>query len=242
MTRTQIDRLGERLRSGIVSEADLRMLEEYRRSFAGAYEKVVNGIRQRLGMEPAGRPAKSTQSIIEKLRRESIRLSQVQDIAGCRVVVDDIYAQNQTVKHLIKAFHKTIVVDRRDKPSHGYRAIHVIVKFEGASIEVQVRTVLQHTWAELSEKISDVIDPAVKYGGGPRHAQSLLEAMGQLVTGVELLEQRLFSVAEDQWPDEARETMLVTCSEMESLRRRLSKHLQDIIKWYDKGNSDVISS
>ena len=29
-----------------------------------------------------------------------------------------------------------------------------------------MRTVLQHIWAEFSEKLSDKIDPAIKYGGG----------------------------------------------------------------------------
>jgi len=33
-------------------------------------------------------------------------------------------------------------------------------------VEIQVRTSLQHWWAELSEKFADLIDPAIKYGGG----------------------------------------------------------------------------
>jgi putative GTP pyrophosphokinase len=77
VTKTQIDRLGDRLRKGNVTEADLRLLDLYRRSFVEAYEAVVGSIRQRLGLEPTGRPAKSTTSISEKLRRESIRLTQI---------------------------------------------------------------------------------------------------------------------------------------------------------------------
>jgi len=41
LTKTQIDRLGNRLKKGTISEADLRFLDLYCRSFSGAYEIVV---------------------------------------------------------------------------------------------------------------------------------------------------------------------------------------------------------
>lgn len=89
-SKTQIDKLGERLKEGNIAEDDLRLLDEYRLSFSEAYETVVGVIQNQLGLEPTGRPAKSTTSISEKLRRESIRLTQIQDIAGCRLVVPDV--------------------------------------------------------------------------------------------------------------------------------------------------------
>jgi hypothetical protein len=112
-SKTQIDKLGERLRKGDINEADLRMLDEYRRSFSEAYEFIVGVIRNELRLEPTGRPAKSTTSITEKLLRESIRLSQIQDIAGSRVIVSDVDEQNQIVQALEKAFEDVEVVDRR---------------------------------------------------------------------------------------------------------------------------------
>lgn len=80
LSKTQIDRLGDRLRRGPIDEADLRLLDSYRKSFADAYDHVIRVIREPLNLAPTGRPAKSTTSIIEKLKRESIRLSQIQDI------------------------------------------------------------------------------------------------------------------------------------------------------------------
>jgi putative GTP pyrophosphokinase len=88
MSKTQIDRLGDRLKKGNITEDDLRLLDQYRRSFTEAYEFVVGAIRKELSLEPTGRPAKSTTSIADKLRRESIRLTQIQDIAGCRLIGD----------------------------------------------------------------------------------------------------------------------------------------------------------
>jgi putative GTP pyrophosphokinase len=87
LSKSQINRLGDRLRTHDLNEADLRLLDSYRRSFTEVYEDVVGRIRDQLSLEPTGRPAKSTTSIIEKLRREKTRLSRMQDIAGCRVIV-----------------------------------------------------------------------------------------------------------------------------------------------------------
>jgi len=186
-SKTQIDRLGDRLKGGPHTESDLRLLDDYRRSFGEAYEAVVRTIRQR-GEFPTGRLAKSTFSIVEKLRRESIRLSQMQDIAGCRVVVADIAEQEQFVACLGTVFPGASVIDRRDKPSHGYRAIHIIAEISGKPVEIQVRTALQHMWAEVSEKSSDVLDPAIKYGGGSHEWRSLLTRASKLVAAYEQIE------------------------------------------------------
>lgn len=42
ISKTQIDRLGDRLRQGNITEADLRLLDEYRRTFTDAYEVVIH--------------------------------------------------------------------------------------------------------------------------------------------------------------------------------------------------------
>ena len=135
LSSSQIDKLGQRLRNHEPTEADLRELDEHRRSFENAYQHVTEVIRDRLNLESTGRPAKSTPSIVEKLRRESIRLSQVQDIAGCRVIVRDSLQQDDVVTKLTEVFPSASVVDRRSKPSHGYRAVHVIVSIEGKPVE-----------------------------------------------------------------------------------------------------------
>lgn len=53
-------------------------------------------------------------------------------------------------------------------------------------IEVQVRTSLQHAWAELSEKLADVVDGAIKYGGGNEEVVSLLANMSEAIMNVEM--------------------------------------------------------
>ncbi len=187
-SKTKLDQLGERLRRREVTDDDFRLLDAFRRSFTAGYEEVLDVIRSTLGLEPTGRPAKSTSSIIEKLRRETIRLTQIQDIAGCRVVVPDSSAQESTVLQLVEVLSHVNAVDRRTNSSHGYRAVHLVVIADGKPIEIQVRTILQHLWAEFSEKMADVVDPAVKYGGGPEDVQKLLAEYSDTVEQMEELE------------------------------------------------------
>jgi putative GTP pyrophosphokinase len=214
ISKSQIDRLGERLRKGPVSDADLRQLDEYRRTFSQTYLTVVSQIRGRVKVPPTGRPAKSTSSIIEKLRRESIRLTQIQDISGCRSVVKGIAAQEALIVSLKTLFPMATVVDRRKKPSSGYRAVHIIVKSDELPVEIQVRTNLQHLWAELSEKLSDLIDPRLKYGGGPEDTKRILGKLSVLVARCE--------------ENEAEISALKGAPEHRDEHRRLNRKFQNI--------------
>ncbi len=127
---------------------------------------IGSSIIRELGLDPAGRPAKSTQSIIAKLLRLRTRLSRMQDITGCRLEVANIPEQNRVVSQIATFYPGAQIDDLRIEPSHGYRAVHVIVKVAGFSVEIQVRTPLQNSWAQATESLADSLDPEIKYGGG----------------------------------------------------------------------------
>ena len=183
MNRSELDRLGDRLRD-VVTPEDLTLLDTYRRSFRQAYDAVVDRIRLETGLEASGRPAKSTSAIVDKLRRGSMRFTQMQDIAGCRIVVPDITTQGRLTLTLEQMFDVSIV-DRRAKPSHGYRAVHVVVRSSEFPVEVQVRTDLQHAWAELSEKLADAFGIELKYGGGPPEVRKVLDELSTMIAEFE---------------------------------------------------------
>jgi ppGpp synthetase/RelA/SpoT-type nucleotidyltranferase len=191
-TRTAIDQLGKRLCQEL-TESDIRLLDGYRKTFRTDYDDVVETLRANLvEAGVSGRPEKSTSAIVSKLRRGSMRLSQMQDIAGCRLITPDIAQQDQIVSKIAQLFPQATVKDRRRKSSYGYRAVHVIVRRNLLPIEIQVRTFLQHVWAEISEKFSDMCGPEVKYGGGPENVRSLLHTMSDIVELVEFTDQRDF--------------------------------------------------
>ncbi len=186
LSRAAVDQLGDRLRVQ-VTETDLRLLDQHRRTFRADYDHVVAVLRSEIGIEVSGRPAKSTAAIVDKLKRSSMRLSQMQDIAGCRTVVADVAQQDQLVS-LIEGKFPCVVSDRRLQPSHGYRAVHVVVRSGRLPIEVQVRTRLQHLWAEISEKFADEFGIEVKYGGGQPDVREALDETSSLVARIERLE------------------------------------------------------
>ena len=174
-SRRQIDRLGERLRAGVTPE-DRLLLDGYQESFFGTL-LAVNFDLGRIGIgEMDGGRLKRPESIIAKLERESrIRLSRMQDIAGCRLLAankaeqDEIYTRLQTDFDIYRAY------DIRERPHSGYRAVHLVVRRGDRFVEVQVRTERQREWAHLSEDAT-ALDPAIKYGGGePAIRQALDE-------------------------------------------------------------------
>jgi ppGpp synthetase/RelA/SpoT-type nucleotidyltranferase len=191
MSKSSVDRLGDRLRAGTLSNDELEELSAYRATFGPAYRTVFDTVRSELSLVPTGRPAKSTTAIVEKLRRESIRLSQIQDIAGLRIVVPRLSDQDRITESVCALFERAEVVDRRAKPSHGYRAVHIVVFLQGLPVEIQIRTALQHRWAEISEKLADRDGPMVKYGGGSSQVRSTLAYLSDLVATVEASETRL---------------------------------------------------
>jgi len=181
---SQLTHLGNRLKVAVTAD-DLILLDEYRRSFGPACECVIHSIKTVLSLPPTARPAKSTQAIIEKLNPLSSRLGQMQDIAGCRITVDSLSDQDLAVERLREEFPDCRVEDRRLKPSHGYRAVHVIVKVDGFWVEVQIRTKLQHLWASVSEKLADVNGNSIKYGHGDSKPLAVLAELKAFIAAVE---------------------------------------------------------
>jgi len=189
LTVSQLNKIGERLRKKQGTEEDLRKLDEFRVSFEPAYQRVFHELTS-MGLNPGGRPQKTTQSIVAKLERERTRLSRMQDIAGCRVEVENLIEQDRVVGELKTKFSRTNVLDRRAQPSHGYRAAHVVVAIDRRPVEIQVRTSLQHSWASAAEKLSDVYHPEIKYGGGPEDIQRILTQIADFIANIETQEVR----------------------------------------------------
>ena len=167
MKKGQIDRLGERLRSDPMDDRTLAESQEFRALYALPMLKAQALIRQHLGLNATAR-LKTVNTTVEKLRRESIRLSQMQDVAGLRLVGDwYLSEQDLVVSQIAKLFDSVKVQDRRVKHSQGYRAVHVIPVVDQFPIEIQVRTLQQDGWAQAMEKLADAVGRQVRYGGPP---------------------------------------------------------------------------
>jgi putative GTP pyrophosphokinase len=195
IARSQLDKLGDRLKAEEApSRDDLDTLSTYRRSLRIAFDDAVQTVRSAYDTaigEPSfqqrvARREKRVESIVAKLRRGSIKLSQMQDIAGFRVTVDTITQQNGLLSTLT-ADASWRIYDRRIVASAtGYRAVHLIRRLSEGPVEAQIRTRMQHEWAQLSE-FFDEFEPGVKYGKeGP--ALEVLRSLSEQIRNVEDLQ------------------------------------------------------
>jgi len=172
ISRSALDRLGERLaEADRISEEDYSLLLEV----VTAYQAALDEARRRLvllGYEPTTR-VKTTSVLIDKLRREQgMKLKGVQDIAGARIVADcDRAEQDAVVQRIVAEFANESrppkVKDRREEPSAGYRAVHVIVSVLDVPVEIQVRTWFQDRWAQIVESLADKWGRGIRYGDEP---------------------------------------------------------------------------
>ena len=159
---------------------DLDALHGLLRGYGEVLSDAVTIVRARTGLAPTAR-VKNTGTILEKLDRYGGSwLKSIQDLAGMRIVGDfDRNRQDDMVTELVRVFEdaprKPKVVDRRVEPVQGYRAVHVIVFPDSVPVEIQVRTRLQHEWAEIFEKLADRVGRGIRYGEAPAQWLSAAE-------------------------------------------------------------------
>lgn len=182
-----IDRAGEilaRLPADAPPDPEWRdaaqLINQWRRLHTGPLTTFRNNLRRRAKSEGivAGR-IKRLPSIISKLQRLSrIRLSEMQDIAGCRAVLPNVEDAFQVanslmgsrVKHRLVRTHNYLAEPR---PS-GYRSLHLVYSYRAAlkhaldelNVEIQIRTRRQHLWATAVETVGTFTGEALKSGGG----------------------------------------------------------------------------
>jgi putative GTP pyrophosphokinase len=186
LRKADVDRLGEAMRREELTEERITAFRVYSDAFTPALASVVVSL-QAVGAPPITERLKTIRSTVAKLRRGTARLSQVQDIVGCRLVVPSLREQNDFLAQVSAEHADWRVYDRRSEPSHGYRAVHVVAILGGLPVEVQIRTELQHIWAELSEAWDHLYE-GLKYGSGPPEILELLRRASLALQTVEDLD------------------------------------------------------
>lgn len=178
MSPSRINALGARLAaSPVPTTEDLDMLTRLQDEYMRPLEQTGAILREKLNLTELGtfrgvaltasNRLKTTGPIIDKLRRKT-RLNRMQDIVGYRIVGDlTLRQQDELVKELRNCFPGARVVDRRAKPMHGYRAMHLIAEVDGFPVEIQVRTLPQDRWAQIMERFGDAYGREIRYGELP---------------------------------------------------------------------------
>ena len=231
---SQIDRLGDALRQDAAAPDALRReYDAYRVEFADALADVQQQIQLVSGVAAVGR-LKTFEAVAAKMRRQRTRLSQVADIAGCRVVVSTLTEQELLRRQIRAAWVDCRIRDYRESPQFGYRAVHAIVRARGRLVEIQIRTTAQNAWANFSEAIAYGIDMSIKYGGGPEDVRTFLESLAESARQSDLNRDRLRELAA---------TLEGLRSEV-ATRRQSGSTEQEIQSWldsYDEIKREIVS-
>ena len=141
---------------------------------------------------------KRLNSIGLKLDREPrMKLSQMQDIGGCRAVVKsvvavrrlhDFYRDESEMKHKFSKCDDYIKQPRLS----GYRGIDLVHRFHsdkkagepwnGLKIEMQLRSQYQHAWATAVETVGTFLGEALKSASGPDEWLRFFALMGSVIS------------------------------------------------------------
>jgi ppGpp synthetase/RelA/SpoT-type nucleotidyltranferase len=150
-------------------------------------------------------------SIISKLRRNrNMKLSQMQDIGGCRAIMPTMSDLNELINVHEEGIRKNPPRKGQDKPitrsgwdlverydyikepkPDGYRSYHYVFKYlskydenkvyNGLRIEIQLRTQHQHYWATAVEAVSIFTEQALKSGLGRPDWKRFFSLMGSAI-------------------------------------------------------------
>nr|DAE26033.1 MAG TPA: hypothetical protein [Siphoviridae sp. ctEkS11] len=148
-------------------DAALEVINNWRASHAYPLQIICSNLRRNNPNAIVVQRLKRLDSIINKLNRNKdhvMELYRMQDLGGCRVIVDsidDVYKavdkyKTSSIRHILKKEYDYIKCPKES----GYRSYHMVYKFCSDSketynknmlIEIQFRTRLQHIWATAVE-------------------------------------------------------------------------------------------
>lgn len=199
LSASQIKRLGDRIaRSAEATKEDRELLQRLIADYVEPMALVQDRIRNELGLDSTARP-KTEKTTIEKLRRDRTRLNKMQDLAGVRINAPMTLAeQDAIVERLGSLFPGAEVNDLRNREGNPYRAVHVVTSVAECPVEIQVRTPLQHAWADVFERLADATDRRIRYGAIPRDekARVLYDALVTLAPAFRRIEEKRTAMLE----------------------------------------------
>lgn len=186
-SRSRVDKAGRELVAASgdsqVSEESLVIINNWRSFHAFPLNSITVVLKQKARRVQNDalvvQRLKRARSILGKLVRErGMRLTQMQDIGGCRAVFSSVEAVYRLKESYLdnKGQYEIVQIDdyiRAPKRS-GYRSLHLILKYKSKKypqydnllLEVQARTLTQHAWATAVETVGAVLGQALKSSEG----------------------------------------------------------------------------
>lgn len=160
-----------------MDSADHELCETWREIHTEPLQWVRDTVERRLRSADVAGPVvgrlKRMPQIIRKLSSGSTRLTQMQDVGGCRAVLlspEEVTIASRAIGTRASPWYEVVSMsDYRElgRSDTGYRALHLVSQREGFNIEIQLRTRRQHAWAEAVERVATLLRCNLKWGDGP---------------------------------------------------------------------------
>jgi len=200
-SKSRVNRAGENVRNGTASWEDYNVLEEWRsahRAVLNTFQAILRNRTKGTDITVAQRHKRRT-TIIDKLKRyPSMQLARMDDVAGCRLIFNDI----DSLYNFRDEFHKSRFhhkrkndIDKYDyikKPKQsGYRGVHDVYSYDvnsiagrplkGLLIEIQYRTKMQHAWATAVEVVGYITTSQPKFDRGDTRYQCAMALASEII-------------------------------------------------------------
>jgi len=168
-SKSQINKAGSIIANSSSAKEDrdnaLIILNNWRTAHAYPLQVICSNLRLRNPKAIVVQRLKRLDSITGKIKRyPTMQLYKMQDLGGCRVIVDTIDQiydavnryKNSRIRHILKREYDYI----QNPKDSGYRSYHMVYQFQSDKketynknilIEIQFRTKLQHIWATAVE-------------------------------------------------------------------------------------------
>ncbi len=203
-SRKRVNRAGEQVRRGAPASEDLEVIETWRT----AHRPVINSFNSLLRMliSRTGKTGivvaqrhKRARTIIDKLKRfPKMQLSRMDDVAGCRLIFENI----EELEEFRESIHKAKFNHKRKNDSDkydyienpklsGYRGIHDVYEYnvrsaagqayKGLLIELQYRTFPQHAWATCVELVGFLAGNQPKFDRGDEQYRNILRLASEII-------------------------------------------------------------
>lgn len=246
-SRTRVNRAGANIRNGTQSADDLAVVDLWR----AAHRAVLNTFQAILRYRTRGsnivvaQRHKRRRTIFGKLQRfPEMRLARMDDVAGCRLIFENIDALYSFREEFHGARFKHVLRNEKDKYDYikapkptGYRGVHDVysynvrsphgAQYEGLLIELQYRTAYQHAWATCVEVVGFITESQPKFEQGDLRYQEILRLSSEIIS-------RTFENRTSCLPEMEDEALVVRFLDLDD-----DLHLMQMLRGLNSADSEV---
>lgn len=200
-SKTKINRAGNNIREGKGKLNDYLIVEQWRAAHRGVLNTFQAILRKRTREKKivVAQRHKRKNTIFNKLKRlPKMELSRMDDIAGCRLIFEDVESLYKFREKFHKAKFKHKRKNKKDKydyiknpKSTGYRGVHDIYSYDvnskagrllkGLLVEIQYRTKVQHAWATAIEVIGFITESQPKFQVGDTRYEECMSYASEIL-------------------------------------------------------------